>query len=234
MASDFQDDEREEKTRELFSMYKDDNEGRSGIDAHLSLEGVDIPFELDTVELPFELKTTSNGSVTTVRDFGPDHIEKWKNKHWLIGFFIDGEEYYKYLSPKDMAPWIKEKADYISLDFGLAEILSKKLTLTDMYKLIGRKSKYTLDDAKKVQKKQHKVAEYKAMQDKKDGYSPRKMLEILNNRTKYLIERGSTLNNPHIPLSYFESFPKITENHSEDLLTKVKEYLTEQHEDSVK
>ncbi|MCW5213022.1 hypothetical protein VU04_08950 [Desulfobulbus sp. TB] len=52
---------------ELFNLYKDGDEGRSGIDTFLDYKGQKIPFEL---------KTTSQGSVTTVRDFGPDHIKK--------------------------------------------------------------------------------------------------------------------------------------------------------------
>ena len=100
MAGNFQDDDREEDMRALFGMYKDEAEGRSGIDAFLKLDGKDIQFEL---------KTTSKGSVTTVRDFGPDHIEKWKDKHWLIGFFVDGEEYYHYGSPAMMAGWSLSK-----------------------------------------------------------------------------------------------------------------------------
>ena len=81
MAKNFQDDDREEAMIALFDLYKDESEGRSGIDAFLKLDGKSIPFEL---------KTTSQGSVTTVRDFGSEHIRKWKNKHWLIGFFIKG------------------------------------------------------------------------------------------------------------------------------------------------
>ncbi|NET58418.1 MAG: hypothetical protein F6K47_20365, partial [Symploca sp. SIO2E6] len=96
MAKNFQDDDREKAMISLFELYKDETEGRSGIDAFLKLDGKTIPFEL---------KTTSKGSVTTVRDFGREHIQKWKNKHWLIGFFIKGSEYYKYGSPSMMAKW---------------------------------------------------------------------------------------------------------------------------------
>ncbi len=76
MDSNFQDDDRENAMIDLFGLYKNEDEGRSGIDAFLDLNGQ---------AMPFELKTTSQGSVTTVRDFGHDHIVKWKNKHWLIG-----------------------------------------------------------------------------------------------------------------------------------------------------
>jgi len=78
MKNSFQDDYRESEMIELFKLVKDTSEGRYGVDAFLELEGNNIPFEL---------KTTSKGSVTTVRDFGPAHIEKWQGKHWLFGFY---------------------------------------------------------------------------------------------------------------------------------------------------
>ncbi|WP_197739576.1 PDDEXK family nuclease [Vibrio taketomensis] len=142
MAGNFQDDVREEAMRNLFGLYKDENEGRSGVDAYLDIHGYQIAFEL---------KTTSKGSVTTVRDFGPDHIEKWRTKHWLIGFFINGTEYYVYASPEMMRPWIQEKSEYISPDFRMSEIASSRLTLEDMYNILGQKTMYTYQDAKKLQ-----------------------------------------------------------------------------------
>jgi hypothetical protein len=70
-----QDDARETELIQRFGLERPTNSSRSGIDAILHLPGVDIPFEL---------KSTSVESVTTVRDFSPDHVEKWKNKHWSI------------------------------------------------------------------------------------------------------------------------------------------------------
>lgn len=216
VAGNFQDDDREEAMRKLFELYKDDGEGRDGVDAHLDFEGRAIPFEL---------KTTSNGSVTTVRDFGPDHIKKWKNKHWLIGFFVDGREFYHYGSPKMMAEWIEGKEAYIKPDFMLADLASEKLTVEELHKIMEDKSLYTYEDARGLQKRQYKKEEYIKLQDLKNGYSPEKMLEILKDRTKYLIERGSTLNNPHIPFTYFDGWTEITNNHAEALRRMVKDYF---------
>ncbi|MDP7359381.1 MAG: hypothetical protein QF828_13315 [Pseudomonadales bacterium] len=72
----FQDDEREQMMRELFNLQE--VEGRTSTDALFKRE--------DGQVLEFELKSTSSAqrSVTTVRDFGPDHVKKWKNKHWLL------------------------------------------------------------------------------------------------------------------------------------------------------
>lgn len=216
MAKNFQDDDREEAMIALFDLYKDKTEGRSGVDAFLKIDGSAIQFEL---------KTTSQGSVTTVRDFGPDHIKKWENKHWLIGFFIQGREYYKYGSPSMMAPWIRSKEEYIAPDFKLAKLAPAKINIEDMYSIIGKKDVYTYEDAKAIQKMQYKKEQYISLQDLKHGYSPRRMLEIVKDRAKYLIERGSTLNNPHIPFTYFAGWTEITENHAQQLRGMVQAYV---------
>ena len=213
MASNFQDDARESQMIELFELFKDENEGRAGVDAYLKLDGK---------ILPFELKTTSKGSVTTVRDFGLSHVEKWKDKHWLIGFFIEDNEYYSYGSPSMMAGWITEKKKYIEPDMKLASLVPAKIDMTDLYYILEQKSSYTIEDAKYIQKKQYKQAEYIEMQDLDNGYSPEKMLQILRERAEYIIQRGSTLNNPHIPFSYFKGWKQIKENHAEELRVLVK------------
>ncbi|MCK5523743.1 MAG: hypothetical protein KAI83_11480 [Thiomargarita sp.] len=212
----FQDDGREHQMIELFELVRDTSEGRSGVDAFL---------ELGENRIPFELKTTSKCSVTTVRDFGPEHIKKWQGKHWLFGFYQEKYVYYNYGSPSMMAPWIEEKAEYIHPDFDLANIVSKKLTLYDLYQICGKKKLYSYHDARRIQKKQYKKDKYLALQDMKGGYSSNRMREILNDRAKYLIERGSTLNNPHIPASYFSDWEKITDNHAMRLRNLVKQSL---------
>lgn len=216
MAKNFQDDDREDAMIALFNLHKDETEGRSGVDAFLEIDGKTIPFEL---------KTTSQGSVTTVRDFGPDHIRKWENKHWLIGFFIEDREYYKYGSPSMMAEWIQSKEKYIAPDFKLAKLVPSKINLEDMYRIIGKKDVYTYDDAKGIQKMQYKKEQYLQLQDLEQGYSPKRMLEIVKDRAQYLIERGSTLNNPHIPFTYFDGWTEITKNHAKLLRIMVREYF---------
>lgn len=218
MARNFQDDERETLMIRLFNLHKDQSEGRTGTDAYLYL---------DSKKVPFELKTTSKGSVTTVRDFGLNHIEKWKDKHWLIGFFLKGKEYYKYGSPSMMAPWIKQKRQYIEPDMKLAKLIPVKITLADLFSILGEKPIYTLEEAKYIQKKQYTQTQYFALQDIENGYSPERMLQILKDRVEYILQRGSTLNNPHIPLSYFRGWKEITENHAEELRILVKKYYSE-------
>jgi len=211
----FQDDQREEETRKKFGLKKDKNEGRSGVDAIL---------QINRKTLKFELKTTSTGSVTTVRDFGPDHIKKWKGKHWLIGVYDSrgNPKYFLYGSPDAMKPWIDEKANYVKPDFDLSNIISSKLSLKDLYSIIGKKKKYTLEDAQLLHKKQYKKEEYLKMMDVQGGYTPKKMLEILKDRSEYLMKRGSTLNNPHIPASYFDGWQKIKKDHKKTLRKMIK------------
>ncbi|MGF1883672.1 hypothetical protein [Vibrio splendidus] len=208
MTTVFQDDSREAAMIELFDLYKDDSEGRSGIDAFLDIDGQ---------RLPFELKTTGGKKVTTVRDFGPDHIRKWANKHWLIGAHSGEDVSYIYVSPARMAEWIQLKADYIAPDFDLARLTREKLDLSDLHQVVGEKEIYTFDDAVKLHKRQYTKAEYLEQQDLDGGYSPERMLVILKDRAKYIAERGSTLNNPQIPLNYFDGLERITANHADRL-----------------
>ncbi|MCW5213023.1 hypothetical protein VU04_08955 [Desulfobulbus sp. TB] len=138
---------------------------------------------------------------------------------------MKGKEYYKYGSPIMMEPWIREKELYISPDFKLADLLPEKISLENMYEIISRKKLYTYEDTQSIQKKQYKKEKYLALQDVENGYTPDRMLEILKDRVEYLIKRGSTLNNPHIPFSYFAGWCEITENHADHLRRMVKEFL---------
>ncbi|MEA5510688.1 hypothetical protein VB715_13020 [Crocosphaera sp. UHCC 0190] len=99
-----QDDARENELIKLFQLEQPPNRGRSDTDALLKYKGQTFYFEL---------KSTTKDSVTTVRDFGPVHIEKWKNKHWIIGFYDNQAKlkYSHYASPEDMSNWIREKEE---------------------------------------------------------------------------------------------------------------------------
>ena len=213
-----QDDRRELEQIELFGLEQPDA-SRGGVDAVLKIK--------DSM-VEFELKSTTKSSVTTVRDFGLNHIDKWKNKHWLFGFYTPKGRalmYTRYASPQMIAPWIEEKRLYIYPDYQLSKLAASKLTLNDLTSICGSKATYTLYDAKKLMKKQFSTSEYIELMDLDDGYSPATMLEILRQRCEYVINRGSTLNNPHIPTSVLNNFPKITENHAATLRSLVHKSL---------
>lgn len=215
-----QDDGRENEMRELFGLKKPEDEGRSGVDAILEVKGNKVLFEL---------KSTTNGSVTTVRDFGLEHIEKWKTKHWLIGRYNKAQvlQHTIYMSPEEMAPWIREKEEYVRLDFELAIHIPDLVGKDILYALVGNKPKYSLEEAKRIQKKQYKIEEYKSKMDLDNAYSQDRMLSILQDRCKYLIERGSTLNNPHVPKSYFQDKGVVIKDaHAKTLLNILKNRFT--------
>lgn len=221
MPETFQDDSRETETRELFNL--EEVPGRSETDAVLTMQTGQV--------VEFELKSTSdkNLSVTTVRDFGLDHILKWKNKHWLIAFYNKGAispSYYLYGSPKMMDGWIQEKYKYIISDFKSAEIIPERVLIEDMYSILGEKLKYSYEDARSLHKRQYSKKEYIKRMDISNGYSKEVMLDIYRDRINYLIKRGSTLNNPHIPGSYFKNWStKIDSDHAKKLNRFVQQAL---------
>lgn len=214
-----QDDRREIEQMELFDLRSPTDRNRSGTDAIL---------ELDGVELEFELKSTTKDTVTTVRDFGMDHIAKWKKKHWLFGFYTprgNALRFTRYASPEMMAGWIEDRRKYIEPDFKLSDQAPENLTMIDLINVVGEKSVYSLDDAFRLHKKQLTVSEYRNLLDAPDGYTPERMLELLKMRCRYIIQRGSTLNNPHIPKTVLAHFPIITQNHAVELRTLVRQVL---------
>ncbi|WP_217900492.1 hypothetical protein [Maliponia aquimaris] len=214
-----QDDRREEEQIELFELSRPSARSRDGIDAELEIDGITIEFEL---------KSTTKSSMTTVRDFGMSHIEKWKDKHWLFGFYTSNGKalrFTRYASPRMMSSWIEEKRQYISMDFLLSVRAPGRLEIEDLFAICGQKDQYTIDDAKMLHKNQFSKEQYIKNFDLEGGYSPEKMLEILRLRCKYVLERGSTLNNPHIPANVLNNLPIITKDHSEELRRLVRQEL---------
>ncbi|MGY4768940.1 hypothetical protein ACXC9Q_18670 [Kribbella sp. CWNU-51] len=215
-----QDDERERQLLQLFNLHVPPDRSRADIDAYLKM-GDEL--------IPFELKSTTSGSVSTVRDFGPDHIIKWKDQHWIFGVYSPGGAellYCLYASPADMAPWIRDKENYVRPDAILEHSASRLVTHGVLAEILGVKDSYTLDEAKWIMKRQWSAKQYKEAQDLPGGlYSPDRMLGILQARCAYVIRRGATLNNPHIEKSYFDGWPRIVEDHAATLRQMVSDYL---------
>ncbi|WP_181399863.1 hypothetical protein [Actinokineospora spheciospongiae] len=214
-----QDDVREQQLVQLFNLFTPDDRTRSGTDAYL---------KINNEEIPFELKSTTGKSVSTVRDFGAEHIRKWANLHWIFGFYNKAGSkilYCHYASPADMKAWIEEKQRYVHPDLFLKREAAQNIGYETLFGLLGEKEKYSEDDAKWIMKNQWKRDRYLEAQDSPSGYSAARMVEILRLRCEYVIDRGATLNNPHIPSSYFRDWEKITENHAATLREKVRSYL---------
>ncbi len=214
-----QDDVRENQLVDLFNLERPEKRVRHGTDAILKVGGNTLEFELKSV-------TTLSGGLSTVRDLGRDHIEKWRNKHWIVAFYgANGLIKCKYASPDDMALWINKIWAYIKPDFQIADEVPPLLTLPAMIRVVGTKKHYTREDARRLHKNQYSAIQYKEMMDRPDGYSPQRMLEIFRDRAAYLIQRGSTLNNPHVPAQFFEPLPTISKNHAVELRKLVRAWL---------
>jgi hypothetical protein len=114
------------------------------------------------------------------------------------------------LTPIDMEPWIASIEEKILIDFKLALRASRRLILADLFEVCGKQETYSLEDAKRLHKQQWTAHEYEAALDVSLGSERRisqaKMLEILHLRSKYISERGATLNNPHITKTHLDAF----------------------------
>jgi hypothetical protein len=206
-----QDDARENRLVDLFNLDRPEKRVRHGTDAILRMGDREHEFELKSI-------TTKKGGLTTVRDFGPDHIAKWKEKHWIVALY-EGDRLIacKYASPDDLKPWVEDRWNYVKADFVAAEMVPKCVSIEVMYEIVGKKNKYSLEDAKLLQKQQYSKAKYKESMDLEGGYSPEAMLSIFRDRLEYLLARGSTLNNPKVPQKVVQGWATITHEYASTL-----------------
>jgi hypothetical protein len=280
--------EREDQMRDRFNLAPG-GQGRPGVDALFPAgPGLDVPFEV---------KSSDTDSVSTARDVGREHIIKWRNRHWLFGFYERGTrnppiaKRYIYASPRQLEPWIAEQEAYVLPDWELVRLLPASVDPELLVAVAGEKEQYTLDDAMRLLKKQKLEAGehmtptmrallleaglneprsmtkpvYRALTDRKagfsgaafraliarvkgpvdevqlqdtfgetdfypleavalflrarrlmdgrhvslesllsecdrnEGFSPDRMRALLGERARYLLDRGATRNNPHIP-----------------------------------
>lgn len=229
-----QDDVREREMRTLFNLVRPQEYGRADIDPVLELEGSTVPQPLRGRQIPFELKSATGGKpdISTVRDFGLHHIQKWRPLHWIFGVYdrnARGDlvlQYCLYASPAQMAPWFDQMAAYISADVRLSEYVPELITMDLLRAILRDAPEFSRVDARRLMKNQYGRAQYEAAADLPGRrYSPNAMLQMLRERCGYLIRRGSTLNNPHIPASYFAGWEHIERNHAARLRELVVEAL---------
>lgn len=230
-----QDDARERELRTLFNLTRPEEYGRADVDAVLELGGQSVPARLRGRKVLFELKSATGGrpSISTVRDFGLHHVEKWRQLHWLFGVYgrdRSGDQvlqYCLYGSPRAMAPWFDQMSRYIAPDVELAEHVPSLITDATLTAILGPSRRFERADAVRLMKKQYSAEQYDAAADLKGGaYSRRVMLQLLRERCGYVFRRGSTLNNPHIPPSYFKDWEHITSDHAARLRELVVEALS--------
>jgi hypothetical protein len=221
-----QDDERERQMVLLFNLSVPDDRGRSDVDALLELPDQPEP-------VPFELKSTTKRSVSTVRDFGPQHIAKWRDLHWLFAFYDeDGVRLSRcyYASPRAMASWIEDKERYVRPDMVLADESPKLVTDATLSRVLGDGESFSIDDARLIMKNQWRKEHYRASADLPNArYSRDRMIYLLQERCAYVIRRGATLNNPHIPETYLneQGLTPIVRDHAASLREQVHDYLAD-------
>lgn len=205
-----QDDERERELVRMFNLDWDPSHSRGGVDATLEVEVDGVRIRLDV-----EVKSTTGETVSTARDVGMEHMAKWRRKLFVIGFYsrrAGRPELLRSLclTPLDMAPWIDSIERKIAPDFKIAELATRRLELQDVFDVCGKQARYTVGDAKRLHKMQWNAAQYQAACDVVVGakafISPPRMLEILRLRSRYIAERGATLNNPHITKTHLRAF----------------------------
>lgn len=198
-----QDDRREQQMRDRLNLKTD--RVRAGIDAYLEYKGTRVNFEL---------KSTTGKSVSTARDFGPNHFQKWKDIHWIFAVYNREETQilkFHYASPAGMAPWIEEQVKYAYPDLVLLENLPDNAFSADAVLKIfdGNQGPYTRKDVSRIMKKQWTAEDYSSAADVGDLYSMEAVISMLHKRCRYLIERGSTRNNPHIPADFVAGLPLL-------------------------
>jgi hypothetical protein len=205
-----QDDERERELVRMFNLTWDPAHQRAGVDAELTIE-----VGAKRIRLDVEVKSTTGATVSTARDVGIEHIRRWRKMFFVVGFYsreARRPELQKCLclSPLDMEPWIASIESKVLIDFKLADRASRKLALDDLFEVCGEQATYSLQDAKRLHKKQWTALQYEAALDTSEAGQRRisqpKMLEILQLRSKYIAERGATLNNPHITKAHLKPF----------------------------
>lgn len=205
-----QDDERERELVRMFNLGWDPAHQRAGVDAVLDLnvDGRQLRFEV-------EVKSSTGSTVSTARDVGMEHIQKWRRMLFVIGFYSKEARRPELqrclcLTPLDMEPWIASIESKILIDFSLAQRASRRLILDDLFEVCGEQETYSLQDAKRLHKQQWTAEQYAAALDTEVAGQSRisrvKMLEILQLRSRYIAERGATLNNPHVTKAHLDKF----------------------------
>lgn len=226
-----QDNERERELVRLFNLTWDAGHQRSGVDAVLEMriDGHDHRFDV-------EVKSTTTNTVSTARDVGIEHIERWRTKLFVIGFYNSRQgrpelQRSLCLTPVDMDPWISSIEQKIAIDFRIAHLASARLGLADLFAVCGKQTNYSMEDAKRLHKNQWSRQQYLDARDitvngQVSRISHTTMLHILRERSKYIAERGATLNNPHITSVHLARFANTDRETPDNWAQRIRDLAT--------
>ncbi len=227
-----QDDERERELVRLFNLSWDASHQRSGVDALLRLN---VDGQAHALEV--EVKSTTTDTVSTARDVSMQHIEKWRRKLFVIGFYSRHERRPELLrsiclTPDDMKSWIDSIEAKIVIDHRIAQCSSAGLKLKDLWAVCGRKPYYTPDDARAVLRQQWSADQYlrgahACNEAGQPVFSSAAMLEVLRARALYIAQRGATLNNPHITRGHLSAFEGSSREVTSEWASRIRTIATE-------
>jgi hypothetical protein len=219
----YQADAFEDFMAERFGMFGT-RQGRGGLDAEFEVaEGQIVPFELKSTD-----RTSFSTARDVGREhiekwrhlnwlFGI--FERGMPPREMAREFI-------YASPRQLSGWLDKQEAYVGIDWDLVERVPQLIDISTMHQVVGEKPVYGLVDAKRLLKSQrleqgvrpagemHALLQelgiqarrrmtsdvYRALMDRGDGFSPERMLILMRERCRYLIDRGATRNNPHISI----------------------------------
>ena len=88
----------------------------------------------DKFDNPYELKTTSKGGVSTARDLGYNHLDKWAKRYWIIVDFkktIDSHDFinFWFMAPRHLQGWFDKIRARLDLDREITERAEKSMRL---------------------------------------------------------------------------------------------------------
>jgi len=196
-----QDDTREQEMLRIFGLRQDLNTTRDGTDAFIRLENGKTE--------QIELKSSTKDTLVTARDFGRNHINSWRKKHVLGSFYDKGGnniEWSIFIPNKFLNLWLDKQLEYIFYDIEISNQLEKLLKSSENLQnitssIFGAENYFNETDLKRLMKKQYSKLEYEEITERvgrKRVISRKNMSSAVLDRILYLLDRGSTRNNPHI------------------------------------
>lgn len=203
-----QDDSREQDMLRVFGLRQETASSRGDNDAFFDINGK--PTQC------LELKSTTTSSLVTARDFSMQHIMEWRSKHILGSFYDKGGNniIWSILIPNAfLNMWLDAQLEYIRCDIiileAIGDCITEEITKRLRVAMFGEKELYSEEDLKSLLKQQIRRSDYREFLDKDDNgemkCSGKNVDAAIRLRTQYLLNRGTSRNNPHISSTWINA-----------------------------
>lgn len=207
-----QDDARERAM--LASLNISATDGRYGADGKLTL-----PLGGGVAEVRFECKSSApDTDFGTGRDTGIPQLDRWAQIHWVFGWFVARDNLplrMWYGSPEMMRAWIEAEREYLIADLLLVDLVPSAITDEIIDAVFGASvDTYTYQDLRRVMKAQWDANAGRAQENlycknatsggrpSNFAYDRSVVRMAAEARVRYLLQRGSTVNNRKISKNY--------------------------------